>query len=78
MSTISDQDACKKEMHKDVYGLEKTTYIIPYNEICSRIMNKIEASLVSPRTFDPPDCDRVTHDSLLESVGGYLIRVIIA
>ena len=31
-STISDEDACKKEMHKDVYGVEKTIYLIPYNQ----------------------------------------------
>ena len=65
-STISDQDACKKEMHKDVYGVEKTIYLIPYNQICSRVMNEVEGSLVSPRTFESPDYDHVTHDSLLE------------
>jgi hypothetical protein len=52
-------------MYKDVYGVEKTTYVIPYNDICSRVMNEVEGSLVSPRTFESPDYDRVTH-SLLE------------
>lgn len=29
-------------------------------------MNEVEGSLVSPRTFESPGYDRVTHDSLLE------------
>jgi hypothetical protein len=64
-STIMDQDACKKELYDDVYGSKAMTYVISYDEICSRVMKEVEGSFVSPRTFESPDYGRVTHDSLL-------------
>lgn len=64
-STILTTDSCRKEIHKNIHGSTETSYVITYDEICNRVMKEVEGSLITPRTFESPDYDRITHDSLL-------------
>ena len=67
-STIMNVDSCmKRTTDNDLYGENKTFYVVSYDEICSRVMKEVEGSLVSPRTFECPEYGRVTHDSILST-----------
>lgn len=58
-------DSCKKITSLDLEGHSKISYIISYDEICTRFREEVEGTLISARTIESADFDRVTHDSLL-------------
>lgn len=61
--TIKDQT--KKEIYRDLEGKENTSYVVSYEEICTRFMREVEGVTISARTFECADFDRVTHDRLI-------------
>ena len=46
-------------------GIRKKSFVISYDEICSRFMKEVEGVTVSARTFECTDFGKVTHDRLI-------------
>jgi hypothetical protein len=55
----------KLEERIDLGGVKTTTYIVRYDEICTRFMKEVEGVSISARTFECADFDKVTHDRLI-------------
>ena len=55
----------KRTTEKNVYGEKGASYIISYDEICSKVMQEMEGNLISQRTFESAEYGKITHDSIL-------------